>query len=121
MIEKMEVSGVHMDVSPKLQKYATKKLGAVDKYLPRQARESAHMVVRLKEANQKSGKHYTCEVVLHLPHDTIRIAETTMNIFSAVDIIETKLQNQIKKYKDQHSSSRLRNKITAKIRSRRAT
>lgn len=120
MIEKMEIAGVHMDVEPKLQKYVARKLGAMDKYIPKKARESAHLEVKLKEEHLKQQKQYTCEVVLHLPHDIIRIAETTMNIFAAVDIIDTKLKNQIRKYKETHARRRLPGKITAKIRSRRS-
>lgn len=114
----MEIAGVHMDVEPKLKKYVTKKIGAMDKYIPRHARESAHLEVKLKEENIKTKKQYTCEVILFLPHDTITISETTMNIFAAVDIIETKLKNQIRKYKETHTNKRLPGKIAAKIRSR---
>ncbi len=119
MIQKLEISGVHMDVEPRLRKYATKKLGSVDKFIPRRAREAAHLVVKLKLNNSKGGQKYTCEVILNLPHDTLRIAETTMNIYAAVDIIETKLKNQIKKYKETHSRMRLPHRMVAKIRSRR--
>jgi len=117
MIKKMEIAGVHMDVEPKLQKYVTKKLGAMDKYIPRAARESAHLEVKLKEVSTKDKRDYTCEVILFLPHDRIRIAETTVNIFAAVDIIETKLKNQIRKYKQTHANKRLPARIAAKIRS----
>lgn len=120
MIEKMEITGVHMDVDTKLKKYVTKKMGAMDKYIPRKARESAHLEVRLKEAKSKDKNQYTCEVVLHLPQDNITIHETTVNIFAAVDIVETKLRNQIKKYKETHSRRRISSRITSKIRSRRA-
>ena len=117
MITKMEIDGVHMEVGPKLNKYVTKKLGAMDKYIPRAARESAHLEVKLKEQKLKDKRDYTCEVILFLPHDTIRIAETTVNIYAAVDIIETKLKNQIRKYKETHANKRLPSKIAAKIRS----
>ena len=120
MIEKMEISGVHMSIEPKLKKYVTKKMGAMDKYIPRHARESAHLEVKLKEDKIKEKHQYTCEVILFLPHDTIRISETTMNVFAAVDIIETKLKNQIRKYKETHTKKRIPGKILAKFRSRRA-
>lgn len=116
----MEISGVHMDVEPKLKKYVTKKMGVMDKYMPRHARESAHLEVKLIETKIKQRKEFTCEVILYLPHDTIRIAETTMNVFAAVDIIETKLKNQIRKYKETHAKKRIPARIAAKIRSRRA-
>jgi len=120
MIEKMEIAGVHMSVEPKLKRYVTKKMGAMDKYIPRHARQSAHLEVKLKEHKIKQKREYTCEVILFLPNDTITISETTVNIFAAVDIIETKLKNQIRKYKEMHTRKRIPGRIAAKIRSRRA-
>lgn len=117
MIERLEITAVHMDVEPKLHKYVMKKMSVMDKYMPRHARESAHLQVFLKEAMVKQKAEYTCEVVLNLPKDTIRIAETTMNIFAAVDIVESKLKNQIRKYKDTHTRKRVPAKLAAKIRS----
>lgn len=115
----MEIAGVHMKVEPKLNKYVTKKIGGMDKYMPRHARQSAHIEVKLKENKIKTKSEYTCEVILYLPHDTIRIAETTMNIYAAVDIIETKLKNQIRKYKETHARKRIPARITARFRSRK--
>ncbi len=120
MIEKLEIAGVHMDIEPKLKKYVTKKMAAMDKYIPRHARESAHLEVKLKEQRAKDKNQFTCEVILYLPHDTLTISETTMNIFAAVDIVETKLKNQIRKYKGTHARKRIPARIAAKIRSHRA-
>jgi ribosome-associated translation inhibitor RaiA len=39
-----EISGVHVKVDEKLQKYITKKIGNLEKYLTKQARGSAHAV-----------------------------------------------------------------------------
>ena len=121
MISKMEISGVHTDVTEDLRKYVTKKIGHMDRYLPRKARDSAHAEVQLKESKAKNKKECTCEVILHLPHDTIMTKETTLNMFAAVDIVETKLKNQIKKYKDKHSVSRVPRRLLTKIRSRNMT
>lgn len=119
MIERMEVAGVHMDVEPKLHKYVVRKLGGMDRYIPRAAREPAHMEVKLKEKKRKTRHEYACEVILYLPQDTITITETTMNIYAAVDIVETRLKNQIKKYKDKHARGHGPKALAAKIRSRR--
>lgn len=117
MIQKLEITGVHFDVDPKLHAYVTKKIAKLDRYLPRHARESAHAEVFLKEAKIKAKKECTCEVVLHLPKTkTMTTKETTMNMFAAVDIVEAKLKNQLKKYKETHSSLRLHRRVLSKIR-----
>ncbi len=115
MIHKLEISGIHLKTDPKLKEYVTKKIGKLDRYLPRAARESAHAEVFLKETKVKTRKEYICEVVLKLPHDTITISESTMNIFAAVDIVETKLKNLLKKYKETHSSLHLHRRMLARL------
>ncbi len=115
MIKKLEISGVHLKADPKLQEYATRKIGKLDRFLPRAARESAHAEVLLKEKSIKTRKEYTCEVVLQLPHDTITVSESTMNIFAAIDIVEAKLKNLLKKYKETHSSLHLHRRVLAKL------
>lgn len=113
---KLEINGVHTDLDAKIKKYVTAKINKVEKYLPRHARESAHAEVFLKERKVKAKKECTCEIVLHLPKDTIRIEETTMNMYAAVDIVEAKLKNQLKKYKETHSSLRIHKRVLAKFR-----
>lgn len=115
MIAKLEVNGVHMQVDKKLHDYAVKKVGKLDKYLPRHARESAHVEVFLKEAMIKTKKQCTCEVVMHLPKETITVKESTMNMYAAIDIVEAKLKNRIKKYKELHSSLRIHRRVIARM------
>jgi putative sigma-54 modulation protein len=116
MIEKLEISAVHTQLNPELQKYVTKKIGHLDRYLPRHARASAHAEVILKELQPKNKRQCVCEVILHLPKETIATKEGTVNMFAAVDIVEAKLKNQLKKYKDKHTSHRLHRRILRKIR-----
>lgn len=116
MIQKIEVSGVHTVVTPDLQKYATTKIGKLDKFISRHARESAHAEIFLKESKNKNKKTCTCEVVLHLPKETLTVKESTVNMFAAIDIVEAKLRNQVKKYKETHGSMRLHRKVLARLR-----
>ncbi|HSX27404.1 MAG TPA: ribosome-associated translation inhibitor RaiA [Patescibacteria group bacterium] len=116
MIKKLEISGVHVSVDPKLHEYVSKKIGKLDRYIPKRARESTHAEVFLKEAKIKTKKECTCEVVMHLPGNKLMTKETTMNMFAAVDIVEAKLKNQLKKYKETHSSLKLHRRILARIR-----
>lgn len=116
MIEKLEISGVHTKVTPELHKYVTKKIGKLDRFIPKHARESAHAEVTLKEVKAKNKKECICEVVLFLPHDKLMTKEATLNMFAAVDIVEAKLKNQLKKYKETHSSLKLHRRVLAKLR-----
>lgn len=118
MISKLEISGVHTKVGADLRKYVTKKIGKLDRYMPKHARPSAHAEVLMKQSKFKARKQHTCEVIMYLPKETMTIKETTMNPFAAVDIVEAKLKNHLKKYKETHSSLRLHRKVLARLRRR---
>jgi ribosomal subunit interface protein len=111
-----EITGIHSKVDDKLQKYVVKKIGNLDKYLPRQARGSAHAVVKLKEATFKDRKECICEVVLHVPIENIAVHESTVNMYAAVDIAEEKLKHALRKYKDLHGTPRFHRRLINRLR-----
>ncbi len=115
MIKKLEIDGVHMTVGDDLRKYVTRKIGKLEKYIPKHARNSVHAEVKLKEGKVKTKEQRTCEVILHLPHEQITVSETTVNMFAAVDIVEEKLKNLLHKYKDKHTSPKLRQRLIARL------
>jgi putative sigma-54 modulation protein len=115
MIQKLEINGVHAVLTDDLKKYITKKIGKLDRYMPRHARESAHAEIFVKEVMLKAKKENICEVVMHLPGSTLMTKESTINMFAAVDIVEAKLKNQLKKYKDQHNSKRIHRRVLLKF------
>ena len=85
MINKLDIEGIHMTVSDNIRRYSVKKIGKLDKYLPKSAKQSAHAQVMLKTSENQKNR-YTCEVVLHLPKETINVKESTVSIFAAIDI-----------------------------------
>jgi putative sigma-54 modulation protein len=115
MVNKIEIDGVHMTVNDDLRKYVLKKIARLDKYIPKHARASAHMEVKLKEGKAKGKNERTCEVLIHLPHDNITVNETTINIYAAVDIAEEKLKSQLHKYKELHADPRMHQRLLARL------
>jgi len=119
MIKKFEVRGVHMHIDAKLYAYATKKIGKMDNYISRHARQSVHAEVILKEEVLKTKKNCICEVIVHLPHDVITIKESTINMYAAIDIVEQKLKNQLKKYKETHDNPHFHQRLLSKLKRRK--
>lgn len=118
MFKKFEVRGVHTAVDKRTRAYATKKIGRLDRYLSRHSRESAHADVHLKEVTAKDKNRFACEVTLHLPHQTIVVKEHAINMYAAIDITETKLKQQLQKYKDTHGNGKFHRHLAARFRAR---
>ncbi len=100
MIAPINVVGLHLDLDADIKRYIDKKIGRLDRYLPRHARQTVHAEVRLRDVNKDHGNKYECEVVLHLPQEMVTAKDSTMNMFAAIDIVEQKLKNQLKRYKE---------------------
>ncbi len=106
MIDNIAISGISAEVTTDLEKYINKKIGKLDKHLPKDQRDSVRADVKLKESvSKKAGKKCSCEVILHVPGARLTAEESTVNMFAAVDIVEAKLQSQLKKHKEKHSQS----------------
>ena len=115
MIQRFDIAGVHVHVDEDLRKYVQKKIGHLDRFMPRYIRPSVHLEVKLKETKAKDKKECICEVIMHLPHETLTISEGTINMYAAVDIVETKLKNQLKRYKELHANPRLHRRLLGSL------
>ena len=101
MVSQIEISGIHYDVSDELKKYISKKLGRLDRFIPRHARKTLKIDVKLTERKTKSDRNQ-CEIIVHLPDQKLTAKEATINMFAAIDIVEAKIRSQLKKYKELH-------------------
>lgn len=99
MITAIDITGVKFELDATTKKYVTKKIGRLDRYLPKHARKSVSAEVKLKEVNRDHGNKYEAEVILHVPDKELTAKDSTVNILAAVDIVEAKLVAQLRKYK----------------------
>jgi putative sigma-54 modulation protein len=100
MIESIDITGTRYEVDETTRKYVLKKIGRLDRYLPRHARKTATADVRLRQVNADHGNKYEAEVILNIPDKRITAVDSTVNMLAAVDIIEAKLVTQLRKYKE---------------------
>jgi len=99
MIEAIDITGVKYDLDDATKKYVTKKIGRLDRYLPKHARKSASASVKIKQVNRDHGNKYEAEVILSVPDKVLTAKDSTVNALAALDIVEAKLVNQLRKYK----------------------
>lgn len=100
MIKNLTITGIRYELTDTTKKYVERKIGALDRYLPRHARKSAAADVKISQINNPGGNKYEVEVILTVPDKVITAKDSTMNALAAVDIVEAKLSGQIRKYKE---------------------
>lgn len=105
---KLLIDWVHVKKDPKLVEYIDEKIGKLDHLLPLHARKSAHGEVWIKTGPGRGRKQFICEIMIHLPKETINTSQSADSPNAAVDMAEAKLKNQLKRYKDKHTSHRPR-------------
>ncbi len=100
MIRHIDITGINIELKDDIKKYVRKKIGRLDRFVPRHARESLLAEVVLKETNEKHGNKYECEIKIQVPDELLVAKDSTMNMFAAVDIVEQKIKNSMRKYKE---------------------
>ena len=100
MIASIDITGVKYSAGDQIQKYVMRKIARLDRYLPRHARKSVTADVKLKQVNRDHGNKYEAEVIITVPDKVLTAKDSTGNMFAAIDIVEAKLVNQMRKYKE---------------------
>lgn len=113
---KVDITGVHYQVSGRLESYIQKKIGSLERFVKREVRESAVANVKLKEIKASDKNEFECYVSMHLPRGLFEARERTTSMFAAVDMVESKLKTQLKKRKDTKDSPKFYQKLANRLR-----
>lgn len=105
MIENIDISGSNYDVEESLQKYVQKRIGKLDRYLPRQNRKDLVAKVVVTQVNRDHGNKYEISATLDIPGGKVLNAkDEASNVFAGVDILEAKLTGQIRRFKTEKTN-----------------
>ncbi|MEX0668361.1 MAG: ribosome-associated translation inhibitor RaiA [Candidatus Saccharimonadales bacterium] len=96
----LDIAGVHIEVTDQMEKYVGKKIGKLDKYMPKNSRIPTNGKVILSSEQGKASDKYSAEVIITYPGGEATSKESTVSIYAAIDIVEEKLKAQILKHKD---------------------
>lgn len=100
MIEKIEVNGNNYKVEEPLRKYANKRLGKLDRYLPRGFKKNVMAKVVVSEIGKNKSEKYEISAALDIPGGKVIAArDECNNVFAGMDLVEAKLLGQIRRYK----------------------
>ncbi len=95
------------EADTELHRYIDRKLSKLDRYFPRSHRPTGMRVELHRDEAADPAKRYVGHAHISVAKQDI-IAETaSMNPHTVVDILEAKLKDQIRKYKEKHIPRRL--------------
>lgn len=100
MIDKIELSGNNYKISDSFKKYALKRIGKLDKYLPRGSKKDVVTKIVVTEVDKPHGNKYLISVAMEvLGGKVITAKDECSNVFAGIDILEAKLKGQIRRFK----------------------
>ena len=115
MIEKVEISGSNYKVEDSFRKYATKRIGKLDRYLPRGSKKDVVAKIVVTEVDRAHGNKYEISAAMEIPGGKVIAAkDESSNVFAGIDIIEAKLMGQIRRFKLE-STPHLRKNVIKRI------
>jgi putative sigma-54 modulation protein len=101
VIKSVTITALKYEVDDATRRYVIKKIGNLDRYLPRHARKSVVAEVKLRQVNRDHGNKYEAEVILTVPDRVMTAVDSTVNMLAAIDIVEAKLIAQTRRYKQE--------------------
>ena len=100
MIEKIDISGSNYKPEESFKKYTIKRIGKLDRYLPRGNKKDVVAKIVVTEVNRAHGNKYEISANLEVPGGKVISAkDECLNVFAGVDILEAKLTGQIRRFK----------------------
>jgi len=102
MIEKIDVTGNGYKVEDGFRKYVEKRIGKLDRYLPRGSKKDIVVKVIVTEIGKgkNKGEKYEISVAMEIPGGKVIAArDECSNVFAGVDLVEAKVTGQIRRYK----------------------
>lgn len=100
MIEKIEMSGNDYKIEEPLKKYVEKRIGKLDRYLPRGSKKDVVVKVVVSGVGKNKSEKFEISVAMDIPGGKVIAArDECTNVFAGVDLIEAKLLGQIRRYK----------------------
>lgn len=107
MIDKIDITGNGYKVDGTFKKYVSKRLGKLDRYLPRGSKKDVVCKVVVTETGKKNNEKYDISAAMEIPGGKVMAAkDECSNLFAGVDLVEAKLMGQIRRYKIEIQSHR---------------
>lgn len=110
---KIRLSTSDFDLTLELEKYANIKLAALSRKVPRRMRPQAFCDVHFTQVRRKGAKFNTCVIGLTIDDTKLRAEETTLHMYTSLDIAVVHIERQLNDYAAKH-----RHRLNARLRAR---
>jgi ribosomal subunit interface protein len=101
---KIDIRAVHFELDEKARDYAAEKIGHLEKFYKNIVK--AEVTLEMHGGDTPNVK-YGCKVKIVIPGNDLFAEEFSKDVFVAIDMVEQKLQQQLRKVKEKHTPNRI--------------
>jgi len=105
---KIKFTATNFELTPELEKYAHGKVTQLMHKVSRKWRTEVICVVAFSEARKKNSEFNSCSISFTVDGTELKAEETTLHMYSSLDIAVVHIANQLKDYSSQHGGRRAR-------------
>lgn len=105
---KIYLNATGFDLTTDLEKYANVKIARLARKVPRSLRASAACSVHFTQTRKKGTKFNTCSISFRLDDNELKAEETTLHMYSSLDIAAVHIGHQLKDFVAKRGRRRLR-------------
>lgn len=107
MISKLDITATNFDLTENTKKYATKRIAKLDRYLPRANKRDVVLKLVFSENSGNNSAKYEISAAMEIPGGKVIAArDTSTNLNAGIDIIETKLLGQIRRFRTEQENQK---------------
>ena len=92
----LQITGKNMEVSPTVRSYIERKLGKLNRHLPRILESKVEIT---EEKTRSPKQHFVVQVTVNSKGTLLRAEHRGEDLFMAIDKVETTMKRQIEHYK----------------------
>lgn len=108
---KIHITVSGLDLTSELEKYANVKIARLSRRVPKGLRASASCTVHFSQVRKKGAKFNTCIVSFELDGAELKSEETTLHMYSALDVAAVHLEKQLVDFAAQQGGRSLRSRL----------
>jgi len=109
---KVHLSASGFELTTELEKYANAKIAHLTRQVPRKQRGAAACQIHFAQVRKKKETVFsTCGITFSLGDTELKAEETTLHMYSALDIAAVHVEHQLKDYAAKQRKHRLLSRI----------
>ena len=116
MSNSIAITALNTEVDQATREYIESRALKLVRYIPKKLRDTARFEAKVSVLSPSNDEKFACEFVLYLGDKTLTAVGKAVNVRAAADVVEEKLEGQLRRYKTHRILHLGRSRLLSRIR-----